>query len=233
MALDFRAKAGPLPIWAWGALIGGAAVAYMWYSGHKAGTAVSSPTTPTTDVSGASSDAIDGAFTAGTASGSGLTDTQAGNLADTGSLFSNNAVWEAQAVAYGAAHGVDPLRLQRAVEDYLNGVTLSSEAAGWLSTIIAAKGIPPEGTLKSPSIAPKPPVPAPVVAPKPPVLVPRKAPPTKAAKPHSLAVYTVKHGDTLSAIAHHYGTTVPKLASANGIHNPNHIAVGQKIRVVR
>lgn len=44
-------------------------------------------------------------------------------------------------------------------------------------------------------------------------------------------VYTVKSGDTLSAIAKKYGTTYQKLASYNGITNPNVIHVGQKIKI--
>ena len=43
--------------------------------------------------------------------------------------------------------------------------------------------------------------------------------------------YTVRSGDTLSAIAKRYNTTVNKLASLNNIENPNLIFVGQKIRV--
>lgn len=41
--------------------------------------------------------------------------------------------------------------------------------------------------------------------------------------------YTVKKGDTLSAIAKKYGTTYKKIASDNGIANPNKIYVGQKL----
>lgn len=43
--------------------------------------------------------------------------------------------------------------------------------------------------------------------------------------------YTVKKGDTLSKIASKYGTTYQKLASYNGIANPNVISVGQIIRI--
>lgn len=42
-------------------------------------------------------------------------------------------------------------------------------------------------------------------------------------------VYTVKYGDTLSAIASKYGTTVDRLASANGIADPDKIYQGQRI----
>lgn len=41
--------------------------------------------------------------------------------------------------------------------------------------------------------------------------------------------HTVKSGDTLSAIAKKYGTTYQKIASDNGIANPNKIYVGQKL----
>lgn len=44
-------------------------------------------------------------------------------------------------------------------------------------------------------------------------------------------VYTVKSGDTLSGIAKKYGTTYQKLASYNGIANPNLIYIGQKIKI--
>lgn len=44
-------------------------------------------------------------------------------------------------------------------------------------------------------------------------------------------VYTVQSGDTLSGIAAKYGTTYQKLASYNGIANPNVISVGQEIKI--
>lgn len=44
-------------------------------------------------------------------------------------------------------------------------------------------------------------------------------------------VYTVQAGDTLSAIAAKFGTTVQELAKKNGISNPNLIYIGQKIKI--
>ncbi|MBO5319086.1 MAG: LysM peptidoglycan-binding domain-containing protein [Ruminococcus sp.] len=44
-------------------------------------------------------------------------------------------------------------------------------------------------------------------------------------------IYTVKKGDTLTAIAKKYNTTVDKLVKLNDISNPNYIVVGQKIQV--
>ena len=43
--------------------------------------------------------------------------------------------------------------------------------------------------------------------------------------------YTVRYGDSLSSIATKYGTSVAKLASLNGISNPNYIYVGQRLKV--
>jgi len=48
---------------------------------------------------------------------------------------------------------------------------------------------------------------------------------------HGYGHYTVKAGDTLSQIAKSNGTTVHKLMHINGLHNPNYIYVGQKLRL--
>lgn len=54
---------------------------------------------------------------------------------------------------------------------------------------------------------------------------------TTAPSAPSETVYTVKSGDTLSAIAAKYNTTYKKLAEYNNIANPNIISVGQKIKI--
>jgi LysM repeat protein len=46
-----------------------------------------------------------------------------------------------------------------------------------------------------------------------------------------MATYTVKKGDTLSAIAKQYGTTYQEIAKQNGISNPNKISVGQVLKI--
>jgi LysM repeat protein len=53
------------------------------------------------------------------------------------------------------------------------------------------------------------------------------APQQTAGGPGCSQFYTVRAGDTLAKIAARYGTTVWKLASLNGIPNPNYIRVGQ------
>jgi LysM repeat protein len=47
----------------------------------------------------------------------------------------------------------------------------------------------------------------------------------------STVTYTVKSGDTLSSIASKYGTTYQKIASDNGISNPNKIYAGQVLTI--
>ena len=46
-----------------------------------------------------------------------------------------------------------------------------------------------------------------------------------------MANYTVKKGDTLSAIAKQFGTTFQEIAKANGISDPNKIRVGQTLTI--
>lgn len=52
-------------------------------------------------------------------------------------------------------------------------------------------------------------------------------------KTSSTITYTVKRGDTLSAIAKKYGTTVKAIATENGINNVNLIYVGQKLKITK
>ena len=47
----------------------------------------------------------------------------------------------------------------------------------------------------------------------------------------SAQYYTVKQGETLSAIASRYGTTYQSIAQLNGLSNPDLIYVGQRLRV--
>jgi LysM repeat protein len=57
--------------------------------------------------------------------------------------------------------------------------------------------------------------------------------PTRSPKPTAMATrtYTVKPGDTLSAIAARFGTTVQAIAQLNGITNPSLIRPGQVLKI--
>lgn len=52
-----------------------------------------------------------------------------------------------------------------------------------------------------------------------------------AASSSAPAVYVVRRGDSLSAIAARYGTTVAALMATNGLTRPNLIVVGQRLRI--
>jgi lipoprotein-anchoring transpeptidase ErfK/SrfK len=44
-------------------------------------------------------------------------------------------------------------------------------------------------------------------------------------------VHTVKRGENLTRIAARYGTTVNAIVKANGLRNPSHIYVGQRLKI--
>ncbi|MDO5025645.1 MAG: LysM peptidoglycan-binding domain-containing protein [Trueperella sp.] len=70
-------------------------------------------------------------------------------------------------------------------------------------------------------------------APSQPAVSAPAAKPAPAVKPAATpsTVYVVKSGDTLSAIAQRFGTSVSAIAKANSIANPNRIAVGQRLNI--
>ena len=49
--------------------------------------------------------------------------------------------------------------------------------------------------------------------------------------PSEPQIYTVKAGDTLTAIARRFSTTVSELVRLNHIKNPDLIYVGQKLKI--
>ena len=55
--------------------------------------------------------------------------------------------------------------------------------------------------------------------------------PTDGGEPGETISYTVQRGDTLSAIARRYGTTVAEIVRLNNISNPNLIITGQKLLI--
>ena len=62
-------------------------------------------------------------------------------------------------------------------------------------------------------------------------LVKRRAAEQKLFNTPCSTVYTVKPGDTLSAIAKKYGTTYQAIAKLNGLPDPNKIYPGQKLKI--
>jgi LysM repeat protein len=63
------------------------------------------------------------------------------------------------------------------------------------------------------------------------LIIPTGGAPAPPPPPGGTTTYVVKPGDTLSAIAACYGTTVNELVALNGLWNPNLIYVGQVLKV--
>jgi nucleoid-associated protein YgaU len=138
------------------------------------------------------------------------------------------------------ANGGNPANVSNAINDYLNGRPLNAVEQAVIAQAIRGFGEPPEGVLKitaapAPAPAPVAAKPAPVhVAPKPaPHPAPRPAPKPKAP---AATRYTVKPGDSLSAIAQRFYGTMnwQKIYAANrGVvgSNPNLIRPGEVLTI--
>jgi LysM repeat protein len=55
--------------------------------------------------------------------------------------------------------------------------------------------------------------------------------PSAPAAPATAAVHVVASGETLTGIAHRYGSTIAAIAAANGISNPSFLRVGQHLTI--
>jgi len=90
---------------------------------------------------------------------------------------------------------------------------------------------PPPSTRATATAAPA--TPAPTSAPASPIAAPTAAEPTPAptsAEP-TLQTYTVQSGDTLSAIAARFNTTVAAIVNLNDLNNANNLRVGQELLI--
>lgn len=135
----FKGKLGPLPVWAWGAIVGVIAVAYIWYSGRSdngASDGVQAASDAVGTGADAAFDAIDGAFKP-TASGSSL------NTGDAEETADSNTAWGMRAVQHLIGLGTAPITAQQAVTAYLNGDPMTTEQQALVNAAIGAVGQPP------------------------------------------------------------------------------------------
>lgn len=124
------------------------------------------------------------------------------------------------AVAIVARFGVSP---RAAGLDVPSGSPSGSALASAASPFVVALPTPVPSTaapIASPTGVP---TPAPTDAPT--------ATPQAPSAPPSFASWTVRSGDTLSAIAGRFGTTARAIADANGIEDPRRLRIGQVLRI--
>jgi LysM repeat protein len=60
---------------------------------------------------------------------------------------------------------------------------------------------------------------------------PAAAKPSAPTTPPAARVHVVASGETLTGIAHRYGSTIAVIATANGISNPSYLRVGQRLTI--
>lgn len=143
----------------------------------------------------------------------------------------SNAVWARTVSNQLVAEGSDPSAVSNAIAKYLSGGALSAQEHALINLALQKFGMPPEGVIPVKVVTPSP-VKAPVKAPaKAPVKAPAKPAPKPVAPRKPAQLYTVRSGDSLSAIAHRfYGTyNWQKIYGANKSKiggNPNLIHPG-------
>jgi LysM repeat protein len=114
------------------------------------------------------------------------------------------------------------------------------DRAGGAPPATAASATPAASTSASATSKPRSSLPAPsaplvtarpIGSPAPSDAAPVTNPPASAQPAGSGSTYKVKSGDTLSAIAARYGTTVKVLMNLNGITDPSRLKIGQILKV--
>lgn len=215
-------KVGPAPVWVYMVGVAALYVAYRYYAASKASS------TTAVDSSGSTIDSTAPVTNDGSGGGSGPV--SSGTIVTGPANATSNAQWGELVAADMIANGGNPVDINNAISDYLNGKALSPTEQNIISSILSKYGPPPEGLIPI-TAAPVAPVATPTPVPLPsqhPTPTPHPPTGVPASKAKS---YTVKSGDTLTSIANHfYGNSDwQKIYDANKAKigpNPNLIHPG-------
>lgn len=132
-------KMGPLPIWAYGAIIvGGVWLAYLYRNRVGVGSADPVPVSPDLNQTGFSS--------AGPAPGTGTYNGNA-NTEQAPAASQTNAQWAKKTADALIASGSDPTAVNGAIARYLNGNTLSVTDQAIINVALSRYGNPPQGVI--------------------------------------------------------------------------------------
>ena len=138
MPQPLKKNLGPLPVWAWGVILGALIAAYIWFGHSRSGDSADEDSTAAPN-SNSLGDAIDGAFRIG-----GVWNGNSGGEGDTNDdSMDTNAAWGFRAVASLVSDGVSPIAAQQAIGNYLDGEALTTEQSALVDKAIRAIGQPP------------------------------------------------------------------------------------------
>jgi hypothetical protein len=174
MALDikdaFTQRIGPLPIIAWGGILGGTFVLWRYHKASQANTAALSGLPTSAGDVGTASDFSQGF--SNTTPGLGAAGGSTVNGVDNIPVPSDNTTWGKQALNWLISRGVDPADASFALGTYLFGTNdqLNDVQSAALRDVLAHFGAPPEGVVIPPPVTPQPspnPNPTPVPSPTP------------------------------------------------------------------
>lgn len=144
------ARLGPLPVWAWGVIVGGLVVAYLYFARWREGAS----TAPTETAGTASS--LDKWAAGYLGQGGGVVPVPEADSEDapaTGSGATNWA-WLAQGVRIGQTLGFTPTEIQGALQAYLDGGTTNERGKTIVDAIVSQLGVPPDGTYGTLTVTP-------------------------------------------------------------------------------
>ena len=226
---SLKTRVGPLPIWLWGLLLGGAVVAYMYVRQSQTNTAAAATGTGSTSALNAlgAANPQDPLTSSGNYGMMGATST-------TGTP--TNQSWQAAGIANANTWGISDIGMQSALQNYLAGMPLNSAEQNAVNKVLGTVGPPPEGVsglVNGGTSILNPPTPVQTTTAPKATGTPKAAPKpvTKTAAPKPVN-YTARWGDTLSGIAASNHTTVSNLMKLNPqIHNANLIYAGHTYRV--
>lgn len=161
MNFDLKGKLGPLPVWAWGVIVGLVLVAGVFIYSRRSSSDDGTPSIQGT--------AIDpqGYQTAGISGGSASSSDPTPDT--TTPDYESNASWLNKASADVADFlGGSPSAIYAALRKYLTGETVTSAERKYIDAALTRTGNPPEGTYGvSDTVDPKPVTPKPTPKPKP------------------------------------------------------------------
>lgn len=136
---ELTKKAGPLPVWGWGLIIGAVIVGYMYYRNNAGGGSSSTYSTGTAPLD---PNAVDNA---GLYSGDNANASLANqNTQAASNGLRTNVAWLRAAVQYETGKGRNALTVQRALMKYLSGLKLTIEQEHIVNSVLTGVGLPPK-----------------------------------------------------------------------------------------